>query len=75
MDKENNNEIQENKGDEIMSGLAINCNAPFISNKRELKGKPMSKENRERREFIKKHELSISVDKDTMDIRIVAREK
>lgn len=70
-DEYNSNNI----GDDCMSGMVINCDSPFISTKRELKCKPMSAEAQERREFIRNHEFSISVDKKTMNMKVTVKEK
>lgn len=71
----NPNEKDKNKGDETMSGLAIKCNSPFVSSKKELKRTPMSKENKERRDFIKTHDFCISVDKNTMNVSVSVKDK
>ena len=59
---------------DIMSGEVIKCNSSFISSIRKLKRTPMSKENKERRDFIKNHDFSIPINIETNEINIIAKD-
>ena len=65
----------EDEGDENMSGLAIACNSPFITSKKELKRTPMSKSTRERKQFLKTHDFIIAIDEHTKEMKVIVKDK
>lgn len=57
-----------------MGEFALPTNKPFVTTRRELKNRPLTEEERERREFINNHSFALEVDDKTKTCRIIVLE-
>ena len=77
MDKDiniNNNHIND-KEECKMAVYAIKSKTPFITNKKELKGKKPSEEYLERRRYINSHNFIFDTDEETGELKVIVTEK
>jgi len=63
------------KGDDIMAVYAIKSKTPFITSKKELKGKRPSEEYLERRRYINSHNFIFDTDEETGELKVIITEK